>query len=409
MPNDSDDSASWFTDTGLPAGANRASGSSQLTARNDRDAVLAWLATFHRSTHTHANARKEAERLWLWAAECRGKSLSALAHEDMVLYQQFLDDPQPTARWVAAGHYARSHPDWRPFTQRTPNRPPLSRASQRQALIVLDGMFTWLVEAGWLIANPLMLSRRTWRKRRNAPPLPAAIAEPEIEATGRWLTRDEWRRIGAAIDAMPRDHARDAVHQARCRWIFALLYLAELRISELAKGRMGQFFAQMDQGAEQWWLSVCGKGGVVRKVAVTAELLSELRAYRGSMDLPGLPSPAEETPLVVAVTGRDRLWRPLSVSAIHKIVKQVFRQAIALCMAEGSEGLAKRLEKASAHWLRHSGASHMLDAGVSLAEVRDNLGHASIATTNTYIHSADQARHDHISGRHRLGWKRQSE
>ncbi|RIK43469.1 MAG: integrase, partial [Chloroflexi bacterium] len=43
-------------------------------------------------------------------------------------------------------------------------------------------------------------------------------------------------------------------------------------------------------------------------------------------------------------------------------------------------------EEASAHWLRHSHGSHALDRGASVVTVRDTLGHASIATTNKYLH-----------------------
>ena len=41
----------------------------------------------------------------------------------------------------------------------------------------------------------------------------------------------------------------------------------------------------------------------------------------------------------------------------------------------------------SPHWLRHASASHALDAGATLATVRDGLGHASAATTNHYLHA----------------------
>jgi integrase/recombinase XerD len=48
----------------------------------------------------------------------------------------------------------------------------------------------------------------------------------------------------------------------------------------------------------------------------------------------------------------------------------------------------------SPHWLRHSHASHSLERGATVAEVRDTLGHGSIATTSAYLH----ARPDRSSG-----------
>jgi site-specific recombinase XerD len=54
--------------------------------------------------------------------------------------------------------------------------------------------------------------------------------------------------------------------------------------------------------------------------------------------------------------------------------------------------LAARLRRASPHWLRHTHATHALNAGVELVAVRDNLRHASIATTSTYLHGNDRRR-----------------
>jgi site-specific recombinase XerD len=55
-------------------------------------------------------------------------------------------------------------------------------------------------------------------------------------------------------------------------------------------------------------------------------------------------------------------------------------------------GLAARLRHVSPHWLRHTHATYVLNAGVELVAVRDNLRHASIATTSTYLHGNDRRR-----------------
>lgn len=39
------------------------------------------------------------------------------------------------------------------------------------------------------------------------------------------------------------------------------------------------------------------------------------------------------------------------------------------------------------HWMRHANASHALHRGCPIAVVRDLLGHASIVTTNGYLHA----------------------
>ena len=115
-------------------GVNRASGRRQIAADNDLEAVRAWLARVAGTKTTFENYRKEAERLLLWSIVQLGKPLSSLTHEDLLVYQRFLADPQPRARWVSGGEngsgrkFAREDPRWRPF------HGPLAASSQRQAV-----------------------------------------------------------------------------------------------------------------------------------------------------------------------------------------------------------------------------------------------------------------------------------
>ena len=64
---------------------------------------------------------------------------------------------------------------------------------------------------------------------------------------------------------------------------------------------------------------------------------------------------------------------------------------------------AERLRQASAHWLRHTTGSRMMDGQVDLQYVRDNLGHESISTTSQYLH-ADGDRHRATEAGLRLDW-----
>jgi len=75
-------------------GSNRSrSGSCQLNATNDIEAVSAWLAEYAEAAHTLRSYRKEVERLLLWATRSRGKALSSLTREDLLAYEAFLSDP----------------------------------------------------------------------------------------------------------------------------------------------------------------------------------------------------------------------------------------------------------------------------------------------------------------------------
>ena len=49
--------------------------------------------------------------------------------------------------------------------------------------------------------------------------------------------------------------------------------------------------------------------------------------------------------------------------------------------------------KVSPHWFRHAHASHSLEDGATLAQVKETLGHADVKTTSGYLH----ARPDELS------------
>ena len=83
------------------AGSNRSTqGHAQIAAQTDIDALKAWLARFLDTRTTFDSYRKESERLLLWATIELDKPLSSLTHEDLLVYQRLLSDPQPAVRWV---------------------------------------------------------------------------------------------------------------------------------------------------------------------------------------------------------------------------------------------------------------------------------------------------------------------
>jgi integrase/recombinase XerD len=65
-------------------------------------------------------------------------------------------------------------------------------------------------------------------------------------------------------------------------------------------------------------------------------------------------------------------------SVVHRMIKRA-------CKRAGID------ERASAHWLRHSHASHSLEAGCNLRLLQQSLGHASVTTTERYLHISPDA------------------
>ncbi len=375
-------------------GSNRSRGGNrQLDADTDQRAILAWLARFADSPNTLANARREAERLFLWSLTERNKPLSSLVHEDLLVYRRFLANPQPAQKWIMApGRKAgRRDPRWRPFAG------PLSEASIRQAMVVLNSMMSWLVEAGYLAGNPLSLSRT----RRKAPPVRVL----------RFLESDLWEVVRQTILALPQETPRQCAVYARARWLFSLMFLGGLRISEVVGNGMGDFFMRSDSksGDQRWWLQATGKGKKERLIPATAELMVELMGYRRSLGLTDLPQTSEPSPLVFPVAWRRAThsnWpEPLTRSAIHGVLKEIFALAAQRWRQDGrGDAQAAKLEAASAHWLRHTAGSIMSNQ-IDLKHVRDTLGHASLTTTSIYVHGEDDARHDAVSKAHRMSWE----
>ena len=368
------------------SGQNRGSGRAQIAAKDDRSAVLAWLARYADSQSTLDSYRKEAERLLLWCLFQHQRALSDLTHEDLLLYQVFLKAPAPAERWVMepGQKAARSSPRWRPFAG------PLSESSQRQAMSILNGLFNWLVQAGYLAGNPLALQRR--RRKR---------AAPRIE---RFLPHEHWAAVKVTILAMPTGTPRDAAHAARTRWLFSLLYIGGLRVSEVCAGQMADIFVMRGHdGRERWWLEATGKGEKTRLVPVTSELLNELKTYRLANGLKPQPSAGDDPPLILPLIGPRT--KPMARTAIHEIVKATMRACADRLRAQGPEfeAAAAHIESASTHWLRHTAASHQISA-TGLVGVRDNLGHESISTSNLYLHTEDEARHDATEKGHRVSW-----
>lgn len=367
-------------------GINRATGNRpQIAANTDAEAIRVWLARFADTKTTFDSYRKEAERLLLWSVLELGKPLSSLSHEDFLVYQRFLANPQPTERWIMQRRkVARADPAWRPFAG------PLSPTSQRQAIVILNGMFSWLVNAGYLAGNPLSLSRNRQRK-----------AKPRIT---RFLEDDLWNEIKVTIESMSRETNRDREHYHRVRWLFSLLYITGIRVSEVTQNTMGDFFNRKDKGGEsRWWLEITGKGDKARIVPATNELMLELSRYRREMGLSLSPAEGEAIPLLLPIGGKQRF---ITRSAIHQIMKQTFSNAAKKIATRGPEFMvqATRLEAASAHWMRHTAGSNMTSADMDIRHVRDNLGHESLTTTNNYLHSEDDKRHQDTEEKHRLNW-----
>jgi integrase len=365
--------------------------STLIAAGSDREAVRMWLAEYRASPQTCRAYRREAERLLLWLGE-QGRGLGELRREDLDAFEAFLADPRPRAQWVGPTR-PRHHPDWRPF------RGPLSPASRRQSLVILQGLFAWLVEAGWVAHNPFRLMRDKRRRLDNR--------QASIE---RYLERPLWDWLWQWLEQPVEEGAAHRVHfeQARRKLLFGFAYLLAPRLSEMAAARMDDFVIREGR----WWWHVVGKGDRAARIPVPADMLALLADWRRCLDLPPEPSVNEAMPLLRALDGR----RGLGANQLYRLIRDTFRQAAAALEAQQGEAAraeVERLRQATPHWLRHTALTHQAQAGVELRYLASTARHSRLDTTARYLHTEDEEWHRQLSGHGlvsqpapRVGWWR---
>lgn len=343
-----------------------------IRAENDTQAVRDWLIRFKDSPRTLINCRKEAERLLLWSRIVKRMRFADLCHDDFIEYRGFLAEPPPS--WISKTKFPRRDDRWRPFSKG------LSPASVRQAEIVCNSMLNWLVSARYLQANPLALVNTRTRGK------PKRVT--------RFLSGHQVVEILQTVA-----NIKDPKRRARCRWVFALLYLTMGRISEAIGATMGDIYRKPSRNGSLWWLHVLGKGNKEGDIPVTDELLDELKAYRLFNELPAMPGTDEATPLILRLEGDKS--KPITQSMLHKIIKVVVKDTADRLILEGNMEDAESIRKSSAHWFRHSAASS-LAYHVDMPSLRDILRHENVSTTSIYAHTEDEKLHDLMQKHHKL-------
>ena len=153
-----------------------------------------------------------------------------------------------------------------------------------------------------------------------------------------------------------------APQRLKQRVLLSLIYSAGLRVSEVCKLKI----TDIDFDRKQIHVRE-SKNNNSRYVVLSAYIAAGLRQYiKGSK------------PKEFLFNGREK-GSPLG----HSAVQQSFR------LAMKKTGI---LKEACVHTLRHSFATHLLEQGVDIVSIKEQLGHAHIQTTMMYLHVAQLER-----------------
>jgi len=172
----------------------------------------------------------------------------------------------------------------------------------------------------------------------------------------------------------------DSFKDGRYRALFTLIYHCGLRLFEALA------IHPKDIDGQRLILRVRkGKGGKTREIPINTVVLHRLRAFWKWHQNPQWLFPSA-----------GRQWKRSSHTLAEHLSQSqrpmtpaTVRQAFNVALA--SSGLLKRHERVIIHTLRHSYATHMLDEGVSFAQISEYLGHASLRPTLVYLHLTERS------------------
>ena len=356
----------------------------------------------NKSPHTFNRFRGEVERFILWSWFIRKLDLRELRKQDLLDYADFCW--YPPANWIALANHDRfvvrkgqmlTNSQWRPFratlkendeaaTLNEREKAELATKRYRPSQQTLTAMFTaivafykYLMNEELVGGNPAQLAKKDCRH---------FVKDAQVKPTKR-LSEDQWAFV---IDCAERLANEDADFE-RNLFVIAALKTLFLRISELSEREdwspeMSHFWED-SQG--NWWLKVYGKGRKIRDVTVPTQFLGFLKRYRKSRSLSPLPSSSDNNPIIEKIRGRGGM----SARHLRRLVQAVFDEAFIVMTAEKGFEDARKLSEATTHWLRHTGASMEIERGRALKDLSEDLGHSSMATTDSiYVQSETKKR-----------------
>ncbi|OUX86693.1 MAG: integrase [Alteromonas sp. TMED35] len=338
----------------------------------------------NKSQHTYTRFRNDIEKFLLWVFLVDKQPVDDLRKADILRYIDFC--VAPPVNWISSQLYDRfslengyfaSNPKWTPFRQTPPKydkervldpkkyKPSLQ--TLESTFVALNSFYRHLIDEETCFGNPVPLAKRDCKH---------LIKDSQVKTISR-LTEQQWQYLlDTAVELAENDPLLE-----RNLFIVATMKTLFLRLSELSERQdwtpiMSNFWTDEDNN---WWFKAYGKGKKIRDITVPSGYLPFLKRYREWRGLSPLPSRGEQTILVEKIRGRGGL----TSRQISRLIQQVFDAAFEKMKSEHGLDTAQKLNEATTHYLRHTGASMEIERARPLKDLSEDLGHSSSATTDT--------------------------
>lgn len=381
-----------------------------IDSNNDWEAILEFLNEYKNSEKTFRSYTTELERLSLWIIHEHKVPLSGLKRSDLSSYYEFLSAPKKY--WIGPSTKkfridGSINIDWRPFKMSTNGKYGLSDSTISRIQKILQSLFNYLVDEGYLLGNPA-ITRRTKGQR-------AAKTSKQID---RFLQPHEVLFVKSLL--------LDLAHEAKISeikplyfkalrryYIFELFLHTGMRISEPVKYTMGDISIKGTGHKKVFSIDIQGKGnidGEFRTVVLGANFIPILKDFREALneavthkswkELDPLPSFNESIPIIPDVTGLKPIGER-QISTLFTEIRDICMCALEVIIKEfvgdkeeqnDLKRMKSTLEKFTCHWMRHTHATYFLAQSGDIKATQERLGHSDLSTTQIYIHVLDKTK-----------------
>jgi integrase/recombinase XerD len=218
-------------------------------------------------------------------------------------------------------------------------------ATQKRKLSAIKSLYNWIMatQPGYLRVNPMNGFKMPKMEKSNT--------------INRFLTESEVRRLLELI----------RYRNYRNYLVVYTLYATGARVSEILNARWCDLYRDLDGDIG---LTIVGKGNKRREVAIPANLFRLISEYRKREGLPHLIGDNDTGPIFP-----NRNGQPMTARYIEQELSKV------------AQMMGKKF---TPHWLRHSHITHALHNGASIYQAQRQAGHASIKTTEIYVHTVNR-------------------